>query len=89
MKFTANGYEIDIKARRVGDGENNFNYQDTRSILIDLACYLADASEYHDEYGRHALSKDASAYGHAFREAYQKCDRDMAILDSVDAGRKA
>lgn len=89
MKFTVNGYEIDIKARRIDEKEDClFNDEDTRDVCIDMACYLNAASEYYEEYGYMMLSKGASAYGDAFRDTYQKYDRDMKILNSVDAGRR-
>lgn len=90
MRFTVNGYEIDIRARRIDEEDDRlFNDDDTRSVFIDLACYLSDASAYNAEHGYLALSADAKEYGNGFRDTYQKFDRDRAILDSVDAGRKA
>lgn len=90
MRFTVNGYEIDIKARRIDEEDDRlFNDDDTRSVFIDMACYMSDASAYNAGHGYHALSKQAREYGNGFRETYQKYDRDKAILDSVDAGRRA
>lgn len=88
MKFTVNGYEIDIKARRIDEEDDRlFNDEDTRSVFIDLACYMSDAAIYNDEHGYHAVSDQAREYGNGFRDTYQKYDRDMKIFNSVDAGR--
>ena len=89
MRVTVNGYEIDIKARHIDEEDDrSFNDDDTRSVFVDLCCYLADASEALAKYGYHSLSKHAAEYANGFRETYQKYDRDQKILDSVDAGRK-
>lgn len=89
MKFTVNGYEIDIKARRIDEEDDrSFNDEDTRGVLIDLACYMSDAASYNAGHGYHALSKHAAEYANGFRDTYQKYDRDQKILESVDAGRR-
>ena len=89
MRITVNGYEIDVKARRIDEEEDRpFNDEDTRDVLIDLSCYLGAASEYYEEHSYGMLSKHAAKYANGFRETYQKYDRDMKILDSVGAGRR-
>lgn len=89
MRVTVNGYEIDIKARRIDEEDDrSFNDEDTRCVLIDLTCYMSDANHYNAAHGYLALSKHAAGYANGFRETYQKYDRDQKILNSVDAGRR-
>ena len=76
MKITVNGYEIEIRARRIGTEESAYyNPVDERRVLIDLSCYTGDAAEFNQACGCIALAEEAEEYRKGFSRAYRELER--------------
>ena len=62
MKFTANGYEIEIKAKRTCGGlfdRKRASAEDAKRFMADVAIWAARAADAYKALGANALAKEA------------------------------
>lgn len=82
MKFTANGYEIEIKAKRTCGGlfdRKRANAEDTKRFMADVAIWAARAADEYKALGLNALAKEADT---TWNEIYDQLDN-LGHFDDV------
>lgn len=71
IKLMANGYEIEIRARRVDDNAIP-NETDSAKLMLDLAVMASKAMEYNSQRGYKYDEAECYEYWQAFRNEYYK-----------------
>ena len=59
MKLIVNGYEIEIKAKKIAF-DNRYNKEATQSFLNTISCWASAAADHDNMLGCYGMAKDAS-----------------------------